>query len=292
MKAYLLHESLNKDQTGMCGAVIKSLMQHGMHDVIDVPLGHEKAALFFKQYPQVASQVRGDAGPFLVMVGPNNARVFRGAQIFKVIEQMTAVKRDAPGQTMELFPRPGPGMPVAPDSIVQPQFQGSLYGPGGDALANAVDDTEVYATNYGLYNNAFESPDQRVDTRGNKFLERQGHLPPSARPEPLPLTRCPPWRVGNRGYPCFKDGQSLAVSDGMEVPLLAGPNNWKSHFFDNATIGGIYTNFGPFTTPNSFDTDVYDRPFVTPWKRGNQEQSQRQFSDATAYRRAYLSYGD
>jgi len=290
MKGYFLHKPLNEDRSGMCQRVLNSLLEHGMGDVIDVPFDHQRAALFLKQYPKVASQIRGDAGPFLVLVGPNGSKIFRGVEIFKVIKEMTENKRDAPGQTMQMFPRPGYGMAVAPDSINQPGFQDALYGPGGDALADAIDSTDVYATNYGLYNNTFQSPDQRVDTRGNKFLERQGHLPPSARPEPLPLTRCPPWRVGNRGYPCFKDGQSLAVSDGMEVPLLAGPNNWKSHFFDNATIGGIYTNFGPFTTPNSFDTDVYDRPFVTPWKRGNQEQSQRQFFDATAYRRAYLSY--
>jgi hypothetical protein len=181
-------------------------------------------------------------------------------------------------------------MPVAPDSIIQPQYQAGLYGEGGDEFAQLLDSTNVYATNYGAYNNTFESPSQREQTMGNKFLERRGSLPPPARPEPQPLVRCPPWRVGNRGYPCFKDGQALAVSDGMEVPLLAGPNNWKSHFFDNVTIGGIYTNLGPFTSPNSFDTEVYDHPFVTPWKRGNQEQSQRQFGDATAYRRSYLSY--
>lgn len=290
MKGYFLHEPLNNDQSGMCSAVINSLLEHGMNDVVDVPFDHERAKVFLKQYPQVAQKLRGSSGPYLVMIGQNGAQIFSRAQIFKAIKQMASVKRDAPGQTMQLFPRPGPGMPVSPDSIVQPKFQNTLYNQGGDQLAAAIDSTDVYATNYGLYNNTFESPDQVVDTRGNKFLERTGHLPPSARPEPLPLTRCPPWRVGNRGYPCFKDGQSLAVSDGMEVPLLAGPNNWKSHFFDNATIGGIYTNFGPFTSPNSFDTDVYDRPFVTPWKRGNQEQSQRQFADATAYRRSYLSY--
>jgi len=274
----------------MCREVLKSLLEHGMGNVVDVEYGGQRAALFLKQYPQVASQVRGDRGPFLILVGANSAKVYRGVEIFGLIKELTAMKQNAPGQTMNMFPRPGPGMPVAPDSIVQPNFQDALYAPGGDAVARDIDGTGAYATNYGLYNNAFESPDQIVATRGNKFLERQGHLPPSARPEPLPLTRCPPWRVGNRGYPCFKDGQSLAVSDGMEVPLMAGPSNWKSHFFDNISVGGIYQNMGPFTTPNSFDTDVYDRPFITPWKRGSQEQSQRQFQDATAYRRAYMSY--
>ena len=281
MKAYFLHESLNKDQSGMCGAVLKSLMENGMQSTVDVPLDHPRAAEFRKAFPEVASKLKG-RGPFLVLVGPNAAKVYNGPEILKVIKQMTHAKQNSYSG--------GPGMPVAPDSVAQPMFQDALYSSGGQGLAHAIDETGVYATNFGLDNNTFESPNQLVRTRGNPYLERTGHLPPSARPEPAPLVRCEPWRVGNRGYPCFKDGQSLAVADGMEVPLLAGPNNWKSHFFNNVTIGGIYTGFGPYTTPNSFDPDDYNHPFLTAFKRGNQEQSQRQFGDATSYHRSYLSF--
>lgn len=291
MKAYFLHESLKKDQTGMCREVLKSLLEHGMGDVVDVEMGSDRARTFMKQYPDVASKIRGGRGPMLVLIGDGSAKLYRGAEIFGLIKELTAMKQDAPGQTMYGFPAPGPGMPVAPNSMIQPNFQAAVYGPGGDMLAQEIDDTGIYATNFGLYNNTFESPNQMVSTRGNEYLQRRGNLPPSARPEPLPLTRCPPWRVGNRGYPCFKDGQSLARSNGMEIPLVAGPSNWKSHYFNNITIGGIYTNFGPFTSPTTFDTSVYDQvPPDTPWKRGNQEQSYRQFQEANDYHRAYLSY--
>lgn len=282
MKAYFLHESLNKDQSGMCQQIIQSMLEHGMGDVVDLQIGSDRAVLFLKQYPAVAEYLGGKRGPHLCVIGAQGAKCYSGVDIFQAIQLLTAIKQAGPM-------RPGPGMPIAPNSVAQPMYQEMLYGPGGDAMAADIDDTGVYATNYGLYNNEFESPNQIVATRGNKFLQRHGHLPPSARPEPLPLVRCPPWRVGNRGYPCYKDGQSLAVSDGMEVPLLAGPNNWKANYFSES-IGGIYTNFGPFTTPNSFDPDVFNHPFVTAFKRGNQEQSQRQFGDSLSYRRSYLSF--
>lgn len=289
IEAYLFHD--DKNMTEECAVVIKAIVDSGMaNNVVHMPVRSQLANAFVKDHPQLRGRIPKNK-PTLVTVDYDNGaklQTYQGRQILQWIRQLAAMKDSAPGQTMDVYPRPGPGMPVASDSHVQPAFQDALRQEEG--YARVIDETDVYATNYGPYNNAFESPSAYVQTGGNKFLERRGRYPPSARPETLNDVRCPPWRRGNKGYPCYKDGQSLAVSDGSKVPLLAGPSNWKSHYFDNVTIGGIYTNFGPFTSPNPFDTDVYDRPFVTPWKRGNQEQNQRQYADAAAYRRAFLSF--